>query len=413
MKEAISKGIRKAYNKLIHSIGLLPAVIGIAFVLMAVAMLELDSSDVGEKITERFKWLSLSEGTTALTIVATIATGIISLTVFSFSMVMLLMNQAASHMSNRLLTSIIDDKTQKFILSIYIGTIIFSLFLLNNISAGDDANVPVLSVYMLVALIIFDVFLFVYFLNYITQLFRYERLIKRIHDNTLVALKRIHKKKQWYKTEGMTDIYDGKKMWNSIQEVLSSVSGYYEGFSESDLLEFTTKHDVAVRFIHASGKYLLKGAPLLHINKPMSEDDVVTMLHTINYYHRQEIDQNVYYGFLHLQEVAVKALSPGINDPGTAVLCMNSLANLFYTIIAEPLTDAVKDAEGKTRIITKLYTIPELFEKSMTPIFDYGKNDLTIMATYIDILNQLMHSTADEETRLFFEMKLEEIDQKA
>lgn len=409
MKEAIGKVIRKVYNKLIHSIGMLPAAMGIAFVLLAMGMLELDRSGVGEELTERFKWLSLAEGSTALTIVSTIATGIISLTVFSFSMVMLVMNQAASQMSNRLVISIIGDKTQKIILSIYIGTIIFALFLLNNISAEDDANVPVLSVYMLVALIIFDVFLFVYFLHHITQSFRYEHLIKKIHDKTQVALKQLKQKPNWYLSDGTTNTYDSKKMWDGIQEILSPVSGYYEGFSESDLIDFAKKQDVVLRFLHVSGKYLLKGTPLAHINKPLTDDEIKKLLNTMNYFHRQEIDQNVYYGFFHLQEVAVKALSPGINDPGTAILCLNSLANLFYTIITEPLTDAIRDSDGKTRIILNQYTIPELFEKTVMAVFDYGKNDRTIVTTFNNILKQLIITSPAGDIRKYFELKLQDI----
>jgi uncharacterized membrane protein len=388
---------------------MLPASMGILFVLLAMGMLELDRSGIGKELTERFKWLSLAEGSTALTIVSTITTSIISLTVFSFSMVMLVMNQAASQMSNRMVVSIIGDKAQKYILSIYIGTIIFALFLLNNISAEDDANVPVLSVYMLVALIIIDVFLFVFFLHHITQLFRYEHLIKRIHDKALVAIKQIHQKPNWYKLDDETSIHDDKKVNGGIHEVSSPVSGYYQGFNESDLIGFLIKHDVIVRFLHVSGRYLLKGTPLMHINKHLSEFEIKTMLNTINYLHRQEIDQNVYYGFFHLQEVAVKALSPGINDPGTAVLCLNSLANLFYTIIAEPFTDSIKDSEGNTRVITKQYTVPELFEKSMMAIYDYGKNDRTIMTTFTNILNQLVINSPDAETRNFFLFKLKEL----
>lgn len=409
MKEIISKGIRKVYNKLIHSIGMLPASMGILFVLLAMGMLELDRSGTGEELTERFKWLSLAEGSTALIIVSTIATSIISLTVFSFSMVMLVMNQAASQMSNRMVVSIIGDKTQKYILSVYIGTIIFALFLLNNISAEDNANVPVLSVYMLVALIIFDVFLFVFFLHHITQLFRYEHLIKRIHDKALVAIKKIHQKPNWVKLDYATSSHSDIKPGEENHEVLSPVSGYYQGFNESDLISFLIKHDVIVRFMHVSGIYLLKGTPFLHINKQLKEVEINTMLNTINYIHRQEIDQNVYYGFFHLQEVAVKALSPGINDPGTAVLCLNSLANLFYTIIAEPLTDSIKDSDGNTRVIIKQYTVPELFEKSIMAIYDYGKNDRTIITTFSNILNQLVNNSTDEVIRMFFLLKQKEL----
>jgi len=165
MAEGIFKWIRKFYNKFLHRIGFMPAVMGIGFLSLAVGAMELDSTGIGLKLNKQFKWLMLTDADTARTIVGTVAAGIISLTVFSFSMVMIVMNQAASQMSNRMLDNIIGDKVQKFILGFYIGTIVFSLFLLTNISeTGNGVNVPSLSVYFLLLLTMFDIFLFIYFL---------------------------------------------------------------------------------------------------------------------------------------------------------------------------------------------------------------------------------------------------------
>lgn len=111
------KLLRKLYNKALHSVALFLALFVLGFIGLAVLMLELDNTCVGEKVNRERSWLTLKDASTATTIAGTVAAGIISLMVFYFSMVMVVMNQAASQMSNRLLDNFIGGKFQKLVLS--------------------------------------------------------------------------------------------------------------------------------------------------------------------------------------------------------------------------------------------------------------------------------------------------------
>jgi uncharacterized membrane protein len=399
MTENTFKWFRKIYNKFLHSIGFMPAVMAIGFLLLAIAALELDSAGIGRKLKETLKWLSLKDAATARTIVDTIAIGLISLTVFSFSMVMIVMNQAASQMSNRMVDNIIGDKVQKFILGFYIGTIVFALFLLTNINETENAvNLPSLSVYFLLLLTIVDIFLFVYFLHYITQSLRYEQLIQRIHKRTTGKLTRLANDKQAF-----TDL---NHLENGVH-ILSDQSGYYQGFDEKRLLKFAVENDLVLEFCHPVGSFMLKGTPLLKSSRPLKEELLRKMFLDIDFYYGQEIDNNAYYGYFHLTEVAVKALSPGVNDPGTAVLSINALSDLLAEIIKRPIENVVKDAQGAIRIITKQIAIEELYESAVEPIWDYGKNDRMVQKAFGRMLEQLMQVTEGTKYRAFFQSKLE------
>ena len=92
----IYKWLRKSYNKITSSIAFYPALISIGFLLLSVLMLELDFSEAGKHLKSQLKWISLRDASTARTILGTVAGGIISLTVFSFSMVMILLSQVLS-----------------------------------------------------------------------------------------------------------------------------------------------------------------------------------------------------------------------------------------------------------------------------------------------------------------------------
>jgi uncharacterized membrane protein len=381
MGDSILKWLRKFYNKTIHSIAFYPAIMGVGFLMLAILAMELDAKGMGEHLNKQFKWLTLKDAATARTIVATVAAGIISLTVFSFSMVMIVMNQAASQMSNRMLDTIIGDRFQKAVLGSYIGTIVYSLFLLSNISEVDkETTVPSLSVYLLLALTVFNIFLFVYFLHYITQSIRYEQLIRRIHNSSMATLRK------YCSTKG-NSIHENISI-NGI-EVPARDSGYFQGFSLKQLLKHAIAHDVTIQFIVSEGSYVLKDTPFAVISKEVAQEYMDQMYLEFDFYYGQEIDNNPYYGFLHLMEVGVKALSPGINDPGTAVLSLNSLTDMLAYRLKHRIPNVITDDKGRPRIITKEISFQELFTCSVLPIWDYGKKDRLVQNGVIHLLNQL------------------------
>jgi uncharacterized membrane protein len=181
MGKHFHKWIRKHYNNIVGSIAFYPAIIAFCFLLLSLLMLEVDFSEKGKQIKENFGWLRLKDPSTARNILATIAAGVISMTVFTFSMVMVVLNQAAAQLSNRVLENLIGNKFQQFVLGTFIGTTVFALFLLSGIRDNDSGiYVPALSIYLLMLLTVFDILLFIYFLHHITQSVKYQTIIHRI-----------------------------------------------------------------------------------------------------------------------------------------------------------------------------------------------------------------------------------------
>lgn len=143
--QLVLKWFRTTYTNTVNSIAFLPAIIALLFLGLSWLMILLDFSDAGKNIKSQLPWLSLKDASTARSIISAIAAGIISLTVFSFSMVMIVLNQAASQMSNRVLDKLIGNKSQQWVLGFYIGTIVYALFLLSTIRDIDTGlHVPAL-----------------------------------------------------------------------------------------------------------------------------------------------------------------------------------------------------------------------------------------------------------------------------
>ncbi len=380
---SFSKGIRIYYNKMIESIAFYPALIAVGFLVLSWGMLVFDFSDYGKEIKSGLSWLSLKDASTARTIISTVAGAIISLTVFSFSMVMIVLNQAASQMSNRVLNSMIENRFQQVILGIYIGTIVYALFLLSTIrDISSGIYVPAFSIYLLILLTVIDIFLFIYFLDYVTQTVKYETVIDRVRLQTFKNMETDFKEFQ-----------SEKPAWlSSPSKIISAQkSDYFQGFNEKRLLELAKKHQVQVSFLIPPGQFVIKGTACIkiHSNEIVTEDALKEIADCADFYTGQPIDRNPDYGFRQLSEVAIKALSPGINDPGTAVLALHALFALFDYRLYQQLPQLIENSDNMVVIYLPTSDFIELFERCLQPIWNYGKDDGAIQATFLDMLTQI------------------------
>lgn len=392
----INKKIRLFYDKITKSIAFYPAIIAVGFLLLSWIMLKFDFSEAGKNIKSNLSWLSLKDADTARNIISTIAAAILSLTVFSFSMVMIVLNQAASQMSNRVLSSMIGNRFQQTILGFYIGTIVYALFLLSTIrDISSGIYVPALSIYLLIFLTVVDIFLFIYFLDYVTQTVKYETVIHRVQSQTRSVMKK-----------SFTTNNVKTRNWSKLPyvEIKMENSGYFQTVNIKNLLEIGVTFDLHFQFLHEKGVYLLKDMPLV---KVYSNTIIDKKLHDkifseVYFYNGQPIDVNAIYGFKQLAEIAIKALSPGINDPGTAVLAMQSLFDLFLYFEKHDLQKSFVDDNDVARLFIPSISFEDLFRMCIFPIWNYGKKDQYIRNELSRLLSQVQTLNFGNEYKQIF-----------
>ncbi|MEO6901857.1 MAG: DUF2254 family protein [Bacteroidia bacterium] len=373
--------LKDTTHKLFSSIGFYPALIALSFLVLSWLSISFDFSESGMNFKSQLKWISLNDATTARSIISAITAGIISLTVFSFTMVMIVLNQTASQMSNRILDQLIGGRFQQVVLGIYIGTILYALFLLSTIRDIDSGiRIPALSTYLLILLTILNLFLFIYFLHFITQSVKYAVIIKKITDETQEIL---NKERPLLIPPALANTF------NFEYKLEAKNSGIYQGFSKHILINICDQLNCTIFLIYKPGTFILKGTPIALIDKPFMDEKKDELINAIYIHAHESIEENFIYGFKLLKEVAIKALSPGINDPGTAVQCIRSLFKLFVFSICHYQHDILLNHEKQIRIITKNITFDEIFKETILPIWDYGKNDWLIQNELHHLILQL------------------------
>ncbi|QDP86437.1 DUF2254 domain-containing protein [Chryseobacterium sp. SNU WT5] len=378
--------------------------IAVGFLFLSWIMLVLDFSPFGKELKSSLSWLSLKDAGTARTIISTVAGAIISLTVFSFSMVMIVLNQAASQMSNRVLNSMIENRFQQVILGIYIGTIVYALFLLSTIrDISSGIYVPTLSIYLLILLTVIDIFLFIYFLDYVTQTVKYETVIDRVRKQTF---KTMEKDFELIKNQSFN--------WKHLlsREIKAQKSDYFQGFNEKRLLDYCVENDLYVSFYFRQGTFILEDTPCIRVYKKdeITDDQLKTISDSADFFSGQPIDRSADYGFNQLAEIALKALSPGINDPATAVLSLHAIFALLQFKMTHELPAFLYDDEKTPRIYRPTSNFTQNFEKCVVPIWNYGKEDQYIQTQLFGMITQIQKLDSENHFRELFETWLRKIE---
>ena len=161
----------KIYLQRISSkIAFYPSLLAVLGIFMVVCMIYLESLGISQSLQEYVPILVLEDGDTALTILGACIGGLISMMVFSFSMVMLLLSQASSNFSPRLLPGLISNKKHQVILGIYIATILYNLLILLSINpSSSKSELPAFSVLIGMVFTVSCLVAFIYFIHSISQ----------------------------------------------------------------------------------------------------------------------------------------------------------------------------------------------------------------------------------------------------
>ncbi|MFZ0454765.1 MAG: DUF2254 domain-containing protein [Ignavibacteriaceae bacterium] len=393
-----TKVLYKSYIYIINSIAFFPVLISAALFILSICILYFEGTHFSSEIKKNFPFLFVSSYQNARQILSTLITGIISLTVFSFSMVMIVLNQASSNFSPRVIPGVITKKAHQIILGFCIGTIIYSLIIVHNVQNTTQAfRFPQIGILVAEILGIICLILFVYFIHSISQSIQVDNILVKVLNDTLSALKA--EKGNDDKANGEKDHIEEPSTKNWI--IIDSIeSGYYRNFETTKLLLTACKEDLIIEISNPRGAFILKGIPFLKINKKIKDELKEMILNTFIFYQEEYINENFIYGFKQTTEVAVKALSPGINDPGTAIRAIDHLTLMYSEMLTRSMDEYYSDSENHLRIIQRNYSLDDLLYNYLTPIREYGNSDVNIVLKLLKCFETLIELEKGKERYL-------------
>ena len=330
---------------------LVPAVLIVAESLLALVVLALDRT---RRLEPSGDWLFGGDKQAALAIVGTIADGVLTVGGVAFSITVVALALAGSQYGALQMASYLRDRLNQFVLGTFVGTFVYCLIVLGNMdAAGGSDGVPEYAVTLAVVLGLLSLTAFIVLFHHLSQSLQAERLAARLGADLLAKLRSMYPEEAERRRETANDgPPDEAGPWTPV---LARETGYLQAIEYKRALAIAIQHDAVVRLSQRAGDFITEGSPIGRLCHDGARDraDVAAAIarcHLIG--HMRTPTQDPEYPVHQLAQIAVRALSPAINDPYTALICLDWLEAALRVLARGAIAPiACRDGLGRLRII--------------------------------------------------------------
>lgn len=383
---------RRIFHNVQGSLWFIPCLIVLGLIVLAFVMVWLDSM-IGYE-NERgiqFFFSAGPEGTRDM--LTTIASSMLTVASVAFSFTIVVFSFASSQYASRTLHSFMDDNTNQAVLGTLLGSFVYCLLILRTVrlESGNEF-VPLLSASVALLLAIIDLVLFILFIHHVAEAIQAYHIIHRVGKATSKSIEDFFPK-QLGSSTGISE-EDAEAMVTGIatRSVLSDGDGYLQAIDTDYMLALATRHDLLIIQCKGVGKFVIKDE-LVALIGPTGRitDEICKEIRACFLLGRhRSIYQDPQYGILLLADIAIKALSPAINDPNTATMSLNEISRVLRQIARKELPrHLLLDKEGKPRIVADVPTFERLVAQGFDQIRRYGMADAIIPAKLLDVITEI------------------------
>ncbi|MBQ4832432.1 DUF2254 domain-containing protein [Pseudoalteromonas sp. MMG010] len=384
----VPRKVADRYREIINSIGFYPSMISVLFLAFALFTMSIEYLDIIKSLKSEIAVLLVDSAENARTILSTLAGSIISLTVFSFSMVMVVLNSASASLSPRVVPGLITRKSHQLVLGFYLGSIIYSIIMLININklSNDSNAIPSLGILFSLSFGLISLGLFVFFIHSISKAIQVDNVLNGLFKQTKSEIRSIQQKQQDTPNEHFPDFTH----WHAVNSI---TEGYFKGVHSDKLCAILAKHDLKIYIVVNQGYFTVKGYPFLKCDKDISKDEALlkSVLDCFIFYIEEYISDHYRYGLTQISEIAVKAMSPGINDPGTAVKAIDMLSIILIERLSiSDINYSYKHSDKSPLLYIHETSFSELLHDNFTPLRNYAKSDAYVMTNVLEAFKNIL-----------------------
>ena len=381
MKNFLNNTVKYFY-KLESKIAFYPTILSLTGTIFAFLMIYFESLGVSDYLIKKAPSLVVNDTETARSLLTTFVAGLISIMVFSFSMVMILLSQASSNFSPRVLPGLISNRRHQVILGIYNSSLLYCIFTLVSIEPnGNKYQLPGFSVLLAILFMTLCLAAFIYFISQEIQINNIMSHIASVARKRLKVLidKQIEK----------SDEFPSTKDWTTLN---SKKSGYVQDISLSALASLAQKKEIQLEVIPVKGTYIFENKPLIKLSEAIDDEAIEKVLSSFHYSKSELIEDNYLLAFKQLTEIAVKSMSPGINDPGTAINAIDYLTDLFMLRQQKKDKSEYRDDQDHLVVIINTVSFKQLLFNVMSALRTYCKHDVIIVQKLMYMLLSLLNN---------------------
>jgi len=385
----------------------LPTIAVVLAVAAGVLLPQLDKA-VGDNIPFGVKAYLFGGGAEAArSVLNAIASSQITVTSLTFSLTVVTLQLASSQFSPRLLRTFSQDRFVHVTLALFLATFTYALTVLRTVRTGSDGQdvfVPQISVTFAFLLVVASVIGLVLFLAHLAREIRVETMLEKVHADATGTLRGLLPPRGETRAPGERLPTPPVDAW----PLLAPSSGFLTSVDDERLLETAVVHDVVIWLDHQPGGSLVRGAPMgafwpyngadVHAEVQSQVKEVIAAaVHTG--FERTPV-QDVGFGLRQLTDVANKALSPGINDPTTAVHALDHSSALLCELVGRELGPRViRDDDDRVRVVLRRPDLAALLELAVSQPRRYGASDALVLGRIAALLGEVGWTVTEPHER--------------
>lgn len=353
--------LKQLWTNLRASLWLIPGAMIIVFITLALVLIEVDSRFQSVWLNDYPRLFGMgADGSRGM--LTAIAGSMLTVATLAFSLVLNAVTQASGQYTPRIFRNFIRDRANQFVLGYFVSVFAYCLLVLRTIRGADEIKfVPSLAVIVGLVLALGGIMALIFFFHHIADSLQITKIIENIVAETKKSIETLFPEKlgeaATAEEKEETRRAVEAKVWRKIPALRA---GYVQNADADGLLEFAARNKVLLRMRLGIGQFAGRGATLAEIAPDIETADRQTSINKENVEEingffsldrHRSIEQDVGFGIRQIVDIALKALSPGVNDTTTAVECIDNLGELVGEIAARKMPAKIRSKDDTPRVI--------------------------------------------------------------
>lgn len=388
--------LRQIWGDLRSSFWFLPSLMVVGSVVLATALIEADSAWSDRWLPQWSRLLGVgAEG--ARQMLSTLAGSMMTVMGVTFSMVLVALALASSQYTSRILRNFMRSRVTQVTLGIFAGIFAYCLIVLRTIHGGDAEFVPSLAVSFAFFLALGGVGTLIFFIHHIASSIQASSIIASIAHETIAAIDRLFPEKLRHgpdEDEGQDQVLQSldKRTWYAVP---AEVSGYIQSVDNDVLLRLARDRKTIVRMEHGVGAFVVQDAALasLALTYPPDQAMIAALNKAYSISRHRTVEQDPAFGIRQIVDMALKALSPGVNDTSTAVMCVDYLTAILARLACRQFPPSHRYDGEALRVIAIVPTFEGLLAESFDQIRCNAAGNVAIMARMLGAIDTIASLT--------------------
>lgn len=386
----------KYLDRLQSSFWFVPAAMACLAVVMALSAVELDRA-VADDWLQRLGWSYSGGAEGASLLLGTVAGSMIAIAGTVFSMTLVALSLASSQLGPRLLRNFMRDTANQVVLGTFVATFVYCLLVLRTIRRADEvAFVPHLSVSIGVLLALVSIAVLIYFIHHVSVSIQADEVVARVGRELEGGIDRLFPS-HLGGPGPEADTASGEAALPSAfageaRPVGAAEDGYLQRVDADALMALASEEDLVIRLERRPGHYLVKGRVIVMVwpGDRVTETLVGKMNAAFVLGNHRTAAQDVEFSFDQLVEIAVRALSPGINDPFTAIACVDRLGSALCRLARSDMPSPARlDSLGRLRLVAPGPTFSGVVDTAFNQIRQSARSNPAVAIRMLDAIAQI------------------------